>query len=122
MTSVAFLTTGLLSRKGTARPMLVQGQEYSGSAQGRIVWDTATPAHLRLTPPPRQLAKLSRPKPKRVRVSLRLTPDMHSQLKALSAIAERTQQSILVQALNEFLADHEEHLEQAGDRRLPAPD
>lgn len=121
MASVEFLTTGLLSRKGTARPMLVQGQKYSGSAQGRIFWNTATPAHLRLTPPPRQFSKLSRSK-QRVRVSLRLTPDMHGQLKALSAITEWTQQSILVQALNEFLVNHEEHLEQAGDRRLPVPD
>ncbi len=122
MAGVAFLTTGLLSRKGTARPMLVQGREYGGSAQGRIMWDTTSPAHLRLTaPPPRGRTRLARPKQDRVRVSLRLTPGMHGQLKALSAITERTQQSILVQALNEFLVDHEEHLEQAGDRRFPMP-
>jgi hypothetical protein len=123
MAGVAFLATGLLSRKGTARPMLIQGREYGGSTRGRIMWDTASPAHLRLTPPPpRGCARLTRPKQDRVRVSLRLTPEVHGRLKALSAITQRTQQSILVQALNEFLVDHEEHLEQAGDRRLPAPD
>ncbi len=122
MAGVAFLTTGLLSRKGTARPMLVQGREYSGSSQDRIQWNTASPAHLRLTPPPRACAKPARPKQDRVRVSLRLTKAMHGQLKVLGAITDRTQQSILVQALNDFLVDREEHLEQAGDRRLPMPD
>jgi hypothetical protein len=123
MAGVAFLRTGLLSRKGAAHPILVQGREYSRSTQGRIMWDTASPAHPRLTPPPpRACAKLTRLKQDRVRVSLRLTPRMHGQLKALSANTERTQQSILVQALNEFLVDHDEHLERAGDRRLPMLD
>jgi len=123
MAGVALLTAGLLSRKGTARPMLVQGREHSSATQKRVAWNTATLAHLYLTPPPpKKRTKVSRPKQKRVRVSLRLTPGMHGRLKALGARTERTQQSILTQALNEFLVDHEEHLEQAGDRRLPIPD
>ena len=113
----------MLSRKGTARPMLVQGRDYNGYARHHTIWDTASPAHLHLTPPPpRARARFARLKKERVRVSLRLTPGMHGRFKAYAAITERTQQSILVQALNDFLVGHEEHLEQAGDRRLPMPD
>lgn len=122
MAGVAFLTAGLLSRKGRARPMRTQGPGRRGSAQGRTIWHLASPACLMLTPAapgPRRRARTARPRQDRVRVSLRLERDLHGRLKSLSASAERTQQSILVQALNEYLEQQDERLEHAGDRRCP---
>ena len=127
MASVALLKAGLLSRKGGARPMRTPGKESRDHGQGQITWLPSARDWPRLTPTPAGAPQTNGRAgaggpAKRVRVSLRVTRDLHGRLKGLSAATERTQQSILVQALNEYLERHEEHMEHAGDRRSPIPD
>ena len=93
MATLARLTTErLLSRKGAARPAEIQGADGRGRTDNAIALHPAAVRRLDL-----------RQSTKRVRVSVRLHPETHRELKNCGAITQRTQQSILVQALNEFL-------------------
>ena len=93
MAPLARPTTGrLLSRKGAARPTEVQGAESRARAGNAIALHPAAMRRMELRQPAQ-----------RIRVSVRLQPETHRDLKTCGAITQRTQQSILVQALNEYL-------------------
>ena len=117
-----------LSRKGTARPMPVQGNDAASSVPDAVAWHPSAMQRLHMAAPcgatPRATAlasSVARMHPQRVRISTRLDPDLHHELKACAAATRRTQQSLVVQALEEFLKQHGEPTQRFGDRRTPAP-
>ncbi len=133
MANVAFFTTDLLSRKGRARPATtVQERENRCSSRENLHWFPTVVAAPGLTPARRAAngqsarRKTTAGEP-RIRASLRLRRDLHGQFKGYCTAAKRTQQSVLVQALDEYLVRHDKHTEytsdaeHAGDRRCPVP-
>ena len=117
-----------LSRKGMARPMPIQGTDGSASLPGAVAWHPSAMQRLHMaapcgaTPHATALARsVERMRPQRVRISTRLDPDLHDRLMACAAARRRTQQSLVVQALEEFLDRHGEPTQRFGDRRTPAP-
>ena len=130
-----------LSRKGKARPMEPLGhspEHYPGHSPGReghapgaLTWHPLTMQRLHMTAPcgatPRaaELARsVARMRRQRVRISTRLEPELHYRLKTCAKSANRTQQSLVVEAIEAHLL----HIDEApqdfpqglGDRRHPA--
>lgn len=117
MGKIRRMGASLLTRKGLARPQLAAGPRtrtgssetpadpaaplsLAAAAAGWAVPRARRPAHASAL---RELVPLAS---RRVRVSVRLEPDRHRNLKLLAERQARTQQSLLVQALDEFLARH----------------
>lgn len=129
MTKVASLSARILSRKGTAQPMpantpLIRG----GSAAVAIDWQTVANSRAPLTLPAARSARrrnhnadTHRRVEPRVRVSLRLDRDRHARFKSVCALVRRSQQAVLMQALDEYCARHGLD-EGAGERRRPLPE
>lgn len=105
----AWLTeTQVLTRKGRAKPTLVNDTEHRLTTDSAVTWHPAAIRRLKITP---VSTRLNQPLAhKRVRASVRLEPELHRQLKSMAQSTGRTQQSILVEALDEYFA-----------RRTPQP-
>lgn len=129
MAHVATIQTGrLLTRKGMARPTSVQGNEHRPAATGAVAWHPAAMHRVQMdgdcgttTRAARLASSVARIRVQRIRVSTRLHPSLHGKLKDFGAVTERSQQSIVVQALEEFFARHDDLPEGSGDRRHPVP-
>lgn len=117
-----------LSRKGMAQPMQVEDDERRATVGGAIAWHPSAPQRTHVSEPRGATGHASalahsvaRMRPQRVRISTRLDPDLHHRLKSHAAAVRRTQQSVVVQALEDYLADEGEIPHRFGDRRAPAP-
>lgn len=104
--TVASLNASLLTRKGDARPSgATSGLSRSGSNGTAIPLKTQAAEVARLAG--RQAAveaKLRRDREGRVRISLRLEPERHRQLRLASVHLEASLQDILTQALDAYLS------------------
>ena len=117
MANLARLSIGRpMSRKGMARPMQAQGSERRATAEGAVTW---LPSAMRRLHTAAQ--GVARTPAQRIRISTRLHPDLHHVLKTHAAAARRTQQSIVVQALEDYLVHRGEIPQTFGDRRTPGP-
>ena len=128
MADLATVTGRLLTNKGMARPMLTQGAAHRGAENHKVMWHPAVNRRLVLAPtggtspgPLGQASLDACSSTKRTRASLRLDHDLHQRLKAQGAMSRRTQQSILQQALEEFLDRQDTQQSIGGDRRRPTP-
>ena len=101
-------TTQVLTRKGKAKPTLVHDTEHRLTTNSAVTWHPAAIRRLKLTPVSTTINQP--PARKSVRASVRLEPELHRQLKSMAQNTGRTQQSILVEALDEYFA-----------RRTPEP-
>ena len=121
-----------LSRKGLARPMQPEDHDGHAAVRGAVTWHPAAMQRRHMATPcgatgqatghATALAQsVAHMRPQRIRVSTRLDPDLHHRLKAHAEAAQRTQQSIVVKALEDYLADQAESPHRFGDRRTPAP-
>lgn len=129
MTKVATLSARILSRKGTAQPMPANTPLIRGSSAAvAIDWQTIanSRAPLALTAAPRARRRNGDDRANghvepRVRVSLRLDRDRHARFKSVCALVRRSQQAVLMQALDEYVDRHGLD-EAAGERRRPLPE
>jgi len=136
MTNAAPLRDDLLSVKGAAKPMPANGPNMRTAPPDTLAWRPAAARRLSLVSlapwikrhdggahPPRAPA-MTPPTDtpnRRVRVSLRLDKDRHQRLKQACACDGRTQQSVLVEALDDFLA-RRSVVESDGERRKQTPE
>ena len=98
----------ILTRKGMAKPTLVHDTGQRLTTDSAVTWHPAAIRRLEIAPPGALVNQASAPK--RIRASVRLEPELHRQLKTMAKNAGRTQQSILVEVLDEYFA-----------RRTPQP-
>ena len=128
MTKLATVSKGILSRKGMAQPMPATAPLVRASASAAIDWQMVAndraPLDLSAARARRWGNRDDRPDRQvepRVRISLRLDQQRHAMFKSFCAFVGRTQQGVLVQALDEYFARHGLD-EAAGDRRRPLPE
>lgn len=124
MTGQARIFNDLLTDKGAARPMLAHGAMYRDNIHENVAWHPAAARHLSLVMAramAKPIARAASAKPGRVRASLRLKRDLHERLRSHGSVSGRTQQSILTQALEEYLERRTEIRAVNGDRRFPIP-
>ena len=130
MTKVATLSTRILSRKGTAHPMPANTPLIRAGGNAAVAIDLHSRANSR-APLSLTAARGARRRnhgdhvrrraEPRVRVSLRLDQDRHAQFKSICALVRRSQQAVLAQALDEYIARHGLD-DTAGERRRPLPE
>jgi hypothetical protein len=127
MTGLARIFSDLITDKGEARPMLARGAMYRDSTHENVTWHPAAARRLALAmsraaaKPAARATRGGSGDPDRVRASLRLKHELHERLKTLGSASGRTQQSILLQALEEYLERWPEDRAVNGDRRSPIP-
>jgi len=127
MTGQARLFSDLLTDKGAARPMLAHGAMYRDGTDENVTWHPAAARHLALMMSgavPKSFAQAARAASGitgRVRASLRMKRDLHERLRSHGSASGRTQQSILTEALEEYLERRTEVRAVNGDRRFPIP-
>lgn len=109
MTKLASLTGSLIPRKGSAKPSAGRG------ASVRSVPLTGAQAQAR------RLEKVAPAAKDSVRASLRLDSERHMRLKLIALHQGRTQQSVLLEALDEFLSRQDE-TDMHRARRRPRPE
>lgn len=100
--SVRLAETHLLIRKGKAKPTLVQDSGHRLATDSAVTWHPAAIRRLEIAPAVATTNRASADK--RIRASVRLEPALHRQLKDTAQSTGRTQQSILVEALDEYFA------------------
>lgn len=104
--TVASLNASLLTRKGDARPSGVTSTLSRSGSNGKAIAPTTQASEVaRLAG--RQAAveaALRRDREGRVRISLRLEPERHRQLRLASVHLEASLQDILTQALDAYLS------------------
>lgn len=100
--SVRLTETQILTRKGRAKPMLVHDTGHRLTTDSAVAWHPAAIRRLEIAPAAATANRAS--VQKRVRASVRLEPELHRQLKSMAQTTGRTQQSILVDALDEYFA------------------
>ena len=128
MSKLATIHEEILSRKGMAQPMPATAPLVRANAHAVIDWQEVANSRIPLNLPSARATRrhngdgrARQQAEPRVRVSLRLDRERHKRLAAFCAFVNRTQQNVLVQALNEFFARHGLD-EAAGDRRRPIPE
>ncbi len=130
MTGLARKRNDLLSDKGAARPMLTWGVAYRDGSYDNVTWHPAATRRLALqtssvpgaergAKPAVRAAHSGPASLGRVRASLRLGRDLHERLKYQASVSRRTQQSVLLQALEDYLDRQPEAPDPSGERRCP---